>query len=143
MSTKIIGISSGGIWPETESSLGTQAARRDYSAFILRRISGCSRPPPIDSRGELDTRPVMAARCLTTRREAQYPALGGWRLQKTGIMRKILINSLLCRGGRSIQPERRPVKPVAGRSGKSVLPVVHELPKAGVLKTGRGLREIP
>jgi hypothetical protein len=34
-------------------------------------------------------------------------------------------------------------KPVAGRSEESALPVVHALPKAGILNTGRGLREIP
>jgi len=143
MSTKIIGIKSGDIWAETESSLDAQAARRDYSAFILRRVFGRSRTPPIGSRGEFDTPTVVAAKCFTIRREAQYPAPGEWRFQKTCIMRKILISSPLCTESRSIQPEYRPVKPMAGRSGKNALPVVHELPKAGILNTRRGLREIP
>ena len=111
MSTKMIGINS--IWTENESSLDSRAARRDYSVFILRRISRRSRTRPIGSSGELDAAPVAAPKCLAIRREAQYSAPGARRFQKTIIIRKILINSSLCIGDRSIQPEYRPVKPVA------------------------------
>ena len=51
--------------------------------------------------------------------------------KKPASWRNVLIYSRLCPGSESIRPADHRVKPTAVRSGKTALPVVHELPKTG------------